>query len=317
MKKFLSLTLLSAAALALTGCDDKTVNSLPLPAARADTLAYQVTTSLAAIGDLGLGQTSQRQRRISEESKAQIQKLLPTVDRLIANQADFSSQVLAADREGYEFMQTVSFTDITGEKVEYSLYYNVTSKEVEIDGEKGGGRNEDTSTPSDSALNPSSAPQSSSPSDYEEEIKVQGIAVTAAATFDFSGETETELEEGEKEQEMMMKISVDDNNYVKVKQELSVEGTEIEQEFKYEIVENGQRVLSYAIEKESEEQKVENQMKLVFEGLVYRFESYEENGASYIKVAIEDASGEDKLIFKKITEEIDGVSQVRYEEVAK
>ena len=116
---------------------------------------------------------------------------------------------------------------------------------------------------------------------------------------------------------MDLKIFTEKGNsrsYVKVKQEISRETDEYEEEFAYEIVENGVTIYAFSFEKETERQKVENEIKVKMEGVKYKFETFTENGEEFIRVKV-DGSETETVLFRKVVTETDGVSTATFEEV--
>lgn len=325
MKKILSLTILTLGTLAMSSCQKNPSNAgnLPIKPTEVNTLAYQVTTSLGALGDLSHPSALRTKNRISDETKNTIKSLLPTIDRLLENNSDFSSEILVSDREGYEFKQTIAFVDITEQKISYDLFYNITSKHIEEDSDDDRKlllNDASTSIPALSEESTSiadSVPATSLPEEYEEEVKIEGIAVIGEETFNFRGETEFEIEEDETEKEMKLQIFASQDDYVKVSQEISIENNEYEEEFQYSVVKDGKLSLSYSIEKEQENQVNEKEVKLVLDGVKYKFEIYNRDQDQFIKVKVENSTEDGKVTFKKVmvTDDTTGEITVDYLEV--
>ena len=251
----------------------------------ADTLAYQSATSLSLIFNR---QSDGRKMKIDGNTKLRIEEMLPSVDLILKNEAEFSNQILESDREGYAYKQEISYKDLTDARSEYTLYYNIVGTKEEIDEDE-----------------------------TETETELSGIAVAGESEFDFVGSIEKETEADEQEEEMDLKIFTEKGNsrsYVKVKQEISRETDEYEEEFAYEIVENGVTIYAFSFEKETERQKVENEIKVKMEGVKYKFETFTENGEEFIRVKV-DGSETETVLFRKVVTETDGVSTATFEEV--
>lgn len=251
----------------------------------ADTLAYQSATSLSLIFN---HRNDGRKMKISESTKSSIEEMLPSVDLILKNDADFSNEMVESDREEYDYKQEISFKDLTDSLSKYTLYYNIVKTKEKADEDE-----------------------------TETEAKLSGIAVAGETEFDFVGSVEKETETDEEEEEMQLKIFTEKGNtrsYIKVKQEISRETDEYEEEFAYEIVENSVTTYAFSFEKESENEKVENEIKVKLDGVKYKFETFTENGEEFIEVKVSGEESE-KLLFKKVLTETEETIAVTFEEV--
>jgi len=306
MKKTLLITgaMLMMAGLGLTSCGKsggptggETVGEIVK--AESTTLGFQAATSLNYIQSMNVGASKtllQRTRRdaISDTAKTEIEKLLPSVDFVIGNDSKFTSTLETSDKEGYAYKQVVKFIDLKEQNQNYTLYYNVTKENTETDDEDA--------------------------SEVEKEVVYEGIALMDQTEFDFIGKTETETESDEQEEELELRIFLEKNSkdsYIKVKQEISQENTEYEEEYAYEVYQNGNKTYSFSIEKEAENQQQENEVEILLNGVKYKFEVSDTNNQHLISVKVKEDESASSLTYvrKEVTSETE--TKITYELVTK
>lgn len=297
-KRFITL-LLGGALLAggLTACNSltKPVNE-SVTDKRADTLAYQATTSLATLKDHASIKMMKRASggMISDASKTKIEELLPSLDLLLENDGAFKSDILTSDRDSYQVKQVVSFQGLAMEKSEYTLYYNIIEEKVETEiDDDDDEKDEETETTK----------------------KFVGVAVLDQLELPFTSVIETETDQDEYEEEMKFVIETGVGSYVSVKQEIEKENGEYEEEYHYKVVENNKTIYEFSIENEEEQVSKETEVKLTLDGTKYKFEIYQKDNETFIEAKVDNT--DEKVTYKKIikTDEETGQKTVTFEQV--
>ena len=158
----------------------------------------------------------------------------------------------------------VSYTDLLGGTVTYTMYYDKTLVSSETDDDE-----------------------------VEEDYSLEGVLVIGDARYPVEGRYETETEEDETGSEMsfVAYTSKDRRSYIAVEQELETETedgeTETEKEFVYSVYENGRRVERTTVEYESEEDELELVMTIEADGrketLVFEYET--DDGKRVLRVS--------------------------------
>ena len=338
--KSMKYVLLGTLALGLVACGSLTKNegNKVVTQKAMNSLAYQATTSLAVMSDLGnmtvaynvsspRALMSKVDKTIDEAKKAQIESLLPTVDLLMKNNNSFKSEVLTSDRAEYNHKQVVSFFDINEENTSYTLYYNLGSDAL---------TEEDKITSSSEALEPSvkmakdekEEDKSEDVEDEEEDKEdnevetattFEGIAVVGEDEFSFTARSTEEIEDQETEKEFELRINNGEGNYIEVVHEIETEDLEVEEEYRYTVVQGNEIVHEFEFEqeRETEDNKEENKIKLVINNEKFSFKFYEEQGEEFIRVKYDNKSEDKgKIVYKKVVSTLeDGTESVTFEEV--
>ena len=205
-----------------------------------------------------------------------IQALLPELDVLLENGFETSSikkeGTFNIDGEQYTYQEAFSFKDIKGNDVSYSLFYNEVGMKEEIEEDE-----------------------------REIETFYKGVAALDEETFyPFQSKYETEEERNEKEESMEFTIWTAKSSYLSIETSFEEEGTEIETEFEYKVVENGRTITDYSIEieKEGEREKIEFEQNDIEYQLM---KVYSEERKEYLyQATIEGEDEEDKkYLFEK------------------
>lgn len=273
---FIVIAIMSITAVVFTGCNkalEKVVNGFTLSFSEAydysaisavgildsfdtpnvSTLASAEEAPSGSVQDPAPSGSNQNQNKtdlISEETKQAILDNLLIVNNSVSN-GIIKSEVVASEKEGYEYSYSISATNAQGITSTYIFYYNETKTTDEEE-------------------------------EDEEEILMEGIVLLNEVEYTVVGSRE--IEEGE--EEVSFKISIDENNYVIISQEFE----EGEQEFKYMAFENGKKVLDTKIEYEydEEDQSVEMKFKTktLEEEVQYKYTFIQNETGSFIGVRI-------------------------------
>lgn len=207
---------------------------------------------------------------LGEEEKNEILLNLE-IARNIINGGVVKSEVTSSDREGYDFMYTLTAKDVDGTDATYFFYYNSTER-----------LNDEEDDPD----------ENDKENDDEKEILMEGIVVVGENEYVMRGEQS--VEEGETEVEF--KVMIDENNYVIIEQETSDD----EQEYEYTMYKNREKVFSTSVEYETEE---DGETELKFKtrtsdgkDVVYKYEFFTDEKGSFVEIKTENQSSETKVL---------------------
>lgn len=182
------------------------------------------------------------QKSVSEERLDTINRYMPLVESLLGDENIAGSAV--AGGAGYAFGMIVSYTDLLGNTLQYTLYYDKLFLSGETDGDE-----------------------------TEENYAIEGVLLTAdGETYEVLGNYQTETEENETEGELYFRAYTDEGktSYIEVEQEYEneTEGRESETEKKYvySIWRQGERTEKTEAEYESEEGELELQLVIEKDG---------------------------------------------------
>lgn len=166
----------------------------------------------------------------------------------------------ASDNAEYTNMLVVKNSDLSGNKYEYILYYN--ESDVTVEEEEDG---------------------------VEIESRIEGIMILNGVNYTVDGQKEIEGDEFE----IAFTAKIDENNYVKIKQEIEAD----EQKFVYEVFENGKKVSKFEIEIEDETDETEVEMKVeTADGTeIFKFKKEVENNKTVIKIVIQKGNERTEL----------------------
>lgn len=157
-----------------------------------------------------------------------------------------------SDREGYETKVTVSIKDINGVESSYVLYLNFTKKD-QITQEQVTEFDDPDEVDDDDDDDDADEAQTETSETVE---VITGLLVLGsgedAKEYEVVMRKTVEVKDGESETEIDIIAKIDDNNYIKIEQEIEVEGTEKEEEFKFTLVENAKVKQRYSMKFEKD-----------------------------------------------------------------
>ncbi len=215
---------------------------------------------------------------ISENDINEIKEILPQLDLMLENGYTFNSQISEVNKEinneTYKYHEIITFKDLNKEYVTYNLFYNLPKEIKEVD---------------------------------DDEIEIKQV-MNGVATFDnnnyysFISLSESEKEDDELEDKRIFKINMNNESYIKVEESYEIEGKEIENKFKYTVVENRTKTLEYKVKQEIEtnKEKLEYELNDIEYKLVKEFDKDNNRTIYIIKYENEDLDKEFKLKFEKI-----------------
>ena len=106
----------------------------------------------------------------------------------------------------------------------------------------------------------------------------------------------------------MFLINIDENSYIKIKEEYEVEGNEKEQTLKYLVVENGVTTIDYSVE--IEEESNEQSIKLKVDDSKFKVVKETKNDETIYKVSYKDEDTKIVATYKKEIDENGNISFV-------
>lgn len=282
MKKLLLGLLFLAPALTLVGCN---LNE-KYPDANGQ-VTFENMYDYSAISGINLLKTTfNSQMKMAKTTDTEKQEIIDNLKVLegMMNEGIAKGADLPSDKEGYEKMYELTTINFDGTYNEYDFYFNEIIIEDDDDDDK-----------FDKIFE-----------EKEVESHLEGIVILDGIEYKMTGEKEVEGNE----LEMKFKVSLDDQNYVIVEQEIEND----EEEFNYTKYENGIKVFETSIEFERDifdkefEFTVKEQTE---EGLVsykYEYDSYELE--KYVKVTKKVNNETDVIYIKIVVDEDNNVSYV-------
>lgn len=167
-----------------------------------------------------------------------VNRYMPLVESLLSDSAIVGAAVQPA--EGYDFGMTVSYKDLLGNTVGYTMYYNKQFVGSETDEDE-----------------------------YEENYSIVGVLIVDGVSYPVEGEYETETSSDESGDELRFRAytSADRRSYIEVEQEYETESedgeTETEKEYVYSVYIDGEMTERTEVEYEREGDELE--VKLTYE----------------------------------------------------
>ena len=227
----------------------------------------------------------------SEEQLETINGYMSLIENLLGD-GKVSNVQSESDREGYEIKEIVSYSDLEGNTLTYTMYYNRTliSTETETHDKHDHGFEEGFE-------------------ETESEYSLEGVMIIDGAEYAMEGRYETETSVKGEETEAYFKVVLGEGNYVIMEQE----SEDDEQSLVYKVVEENRVVEKTKFEYETERNETELKMSVEKNGSVSVIKFSEESlkGVRIINVdALEDGS---RISFKiYITQDEDGNDVYRY-----
>lgn len=222
---------------------------------------------------------------------SEIDGYMALVDGLLSD-GGFKTTVSESDREGYTEKTTVTYTDISGNSLQYVMYYN----EILLPGD-----------------------DDNDPGETEEEYAIEGVMVVDGTDYAIRGERSIESEADESESETEFRVTLGENKYLYVEQGYETETehgvSEYEQEYSYSLVENGRTTERSTFSYEVENDETELKMVTTAGGVTntFYFEREHRKDGEYISLRV--GSGKEvKNYLIRVVENADG--SVEYEYIA-
>ena len=239
----------------LTAC---TTSTATFGLGKSDIFAFAGMTTGQLLGDLGGTAVSSSSatdgtsagNEADAEMTAVLDKYMHMADTLVSG--GVTQETTESDDPDYEYKMTVTVTDTLGFGGTYVMYYNETFEGEDIsanssasDPERYRDRDRDRDHDDD---------DDDRDDDDERESVINGKLVVGENEYTVVGKREIEEEHGESETETELRAYIDENTYVKFKQEIEND----EQSFKYEIYEGGRKTDEFEIEIETKNKTNKN-----------------------------------------------------------
>lgn len=212
------------------------------------------------------------------------------VDSLLSDGV-FSSDVSASDRAEYDNKMTITYTDISGNRLQYVMYYN----EILVDFD-----DDDWD-------------------EFEEEYAIDGVMVIDGIDYAIRGERSYEEDGEETESETEFRVTLGNDTYMYVEQKYEFEyehgKTEVEQEYSYSVRSGGRVIERSTFSYEEEDGETELEMVTYRDGVNSRFMFKREKYRGKEAIRIRVGTGRDtKNYIVSITENADGTVSYDYVE---
>lgn len=199
----------------------------------------------------------------------------------------------ASEREGYEYTMVVTWRDLAGEKLEYTMHYNRLFTKTDRDDDWDDFWEDE----------------------YEEEYALEGVLVVDGQDYPVRGTRSVEEEGNESESETELRVDLGGRTML-VEQESESEGREQEQEYVYSVYEGRQLVERSAFSYEQEEGETEIKMLTVKDGVTQAFYFERERVRGQERVLLRVGSGRDaKTYIVQAHTGADGQTSYTYESI--
>lgn len=286
MKKTL-LTILSAAALtasaiAFSACTDGTqkIDKFGAIETAEQAYAFSAATAGTLISSMNGGRAAALAQTKSvafgeqvtdQETIEELNGYMMLVESLLADGA-FGTTESASDREEYTTKVVITYKDMLGNTLDYTMYYN---EELLPDNDRDDDDDDD---------------------EIEEEYAIEGVMLVDGNEYAIRGEKETETEGDEWETETKFRVSLGETQTMLVEQKTEKERGEEEQEFVYSVYEGRTLLERSSFEYEQEDGETELKFSITKDGStqIFYFEREKEHGEEVIKIKKGDKNSAEK-----------------------
>ena len=208
---------------------------------------------------------------------AELDRYMALVESLLSD-GGFQVQSQTSDRPEYGEKMVVSYRDMQGNTLQYTMYYNqilVEAKDWDDD------------------------------EDDEETYAIEGVMTVEGTDYEIRGERKNESEPGESESETEFRVRLSETRYMTVEQSLETEDGETEQEYSYSIFENRKLVEKSSFSYESERGEDELKMRSFRDGQsqTLYFERETVRGEERIRLRIGEGQNSRSYIVRIETDE--------------
>ena len=243
----------------------------------------------------GAGDTQQgdMQQGAGQADFSELDGYMALIESLLSD-GGFGVREGASEREGYEYTMVVTWRDLAGEKLEYTMHYNrlFTKTDRDDDWDDWDEIWED---------------------EYEEEYALEGVLVVDGQDYPVRGTRSVEEEGNESESETELRVDLGGRTML-VEQESESEGREQEQEYVYSVYEGRRLVERSAFSYEQEEGETEIKMLTVKDGVTQAFYFERERVRGQERVLLRVGSGRDaKTYIVQAYTGADGQTSYTYE----
>lgn len=247
----------------------------------------------------GAGDTQQgagdTQQGAGQADFSELDGYMALIESLLSD-GGFGVREGASEREGYEYTMVVTWRDLAGEKLEYTMHYNRLFTKTDRD-------DRDDRDDWDEIWE----------DEYEEEYALEGVLVVDGQDYPVRGTRSVEEEGNESESETELRVDLGGRTML-VEQESESEGREQEQEYVYSVYEGRRLVERSAFSYEQEDGETEIKMLTVKDGVTQAFYFERERVRGQERVLLRVGSGRDaKTYIVQAHTGADGQTSYTYE----
>lgn len=225
---------------------------------------------------------------------SELDRYMGLVESLLSD-GGFSIVSQTSDRAEYTEKTVVSYQDMEGNRLQYMMYYN----QIQIPGD-----DDDDDDDWDDW----------DEEETEENYAIEGIMVIEGQEYAIHGEREIETERDEMQAETKFRVTLGENRYMLVEQELESERNESEQSYSYSVIENNRVVERSTFSYETEDGETELEMACYKDGKTDRFSFKRETEYGRERIRLYVGSGKDRQRYTvRIETDADGNHKYVYE----
>lgn len=225
---------------------------------------------------------------------AELDGYMALVESLLSD-GGFNVTTEASDREGYQVKSVVTYRDMHGNAIGYTMYYN----EVLIPDD-----DDDDDDDRD---------------EIEEEYYIEGIMIVDGAEYPVRGERSSESEPGESEEETEFIVTLSSTRRMVVEQSVETEDGEHEREYNYVIYEGRNVIERSTFEYEVEYGETEIEMTHYKDGVntVFFFDKEIRHGKEVIRIRVGSTASPTASYIVNLVENADGTTSYTYERIGR
>lgn len=225
---------------------------------------------------------------------AELDGYMALVESLLSD-GGFNVTTEASDREGYQVKSVVTYRDMHGNAIGYTMYYN----EVLIPDD-----DDDDDDDRD---------------EIEEEYYIEGIMIVDGAEYPVRGERSSESEPGESEEETEFIVTLSSTRRMVVEQSVETEDGEHEREYNYVIYEGRKVIERSTFEYEVEYGETEIEMTHYKDGVntVFFFDKEMRHGKEVIRIRVGSTASPTASYIVNLVENADGTTSYTYERIGR
>lgn len=225
---------------------------------------------------------------------AELDGYMALVESLLSD-GGFNVTTEASDRDGYQVKSVVTYRDMHGNAIGYTMYYN----EVLIPDD-----DDDDDDDRD---------------EIEEEYYIEGIMIVDGAEYPIRGERSSESEPGESEEETEFIVTLSSTRRMVVEQSVETEDGEHEREYNYVIYEGRNVIERSTFEYEVEYGETEIEMTHYKDGVntVFFFDKEMRHGKEVIRIRVGSTASPTASYIVNLVENADGTTSYTYERIGR
>lgn len=225
---------------------------------------------------------------------AELDGYMALVESLLSD-GGFNVTTEASDRDGYQVKSVVTYRDMHGNAIGYTMYYN----EVLIPDD-----DDDDDDDRD---------------EIEEEYYIEGIMIVDGAEYPIRGERSSESEPGESEDETEFIVTLSSTRRMVVEQSVETEDGEHEREYNYVIYEGRNVIERSTFEYEVEYGETEIEMTHYKDGVntVFFFDKEMRHGKEVIRIRVGSTASPTASYIVNLVENADGTTSYTYERIGR